>query len=108
MVKNSIHTKWIKIRILADNNKLIVRIADNGVGINSEVKSQIFDPFFTTKSVGKGTGLGLAISYQIVVDQHRGLLWCESNPGQGTEFFIQIPMTDVRNSDNLRNLGEGI
>jgi signal transduction histidine kinase len=53
---------------------------------------QIFNPFFTTKPVGKGTGLGLAICYKIVVENHKGMLKCKSTPGQGTEFWIQIPI----------------
>ena len=73
-------------------NDVVVRIADNGPGIPKEVKKRLFDPFFTTKPVGKGTGLGLSISYQIVVDKHKGSLWCESTPGKGTEFWIKIPV----------------
>ena len=69
-----------------------VVIADNGPGIPKEVKARIFDPFFTTKPVGQGTGLGLSISYQIVVHKHRGSLWCESEPGKGTQFWIEIPV----------------
>jgi urea transport system substrate-binding protein len=53
---------------------------------------QLFDPFFTTKPMGKGTGLGLSISYQIVVEKHKGILRCESTPGKGTEFLIEIPL----------------
>ena len=56
------------------------------------VQQKIFDSFFTTKPIGSGTGLGLSISYQIVVDKHKGLLTCNSSPGQGTEFVIDIPM----------------
>jgi signal transduction histidine kinase len=56
------------------------------------VKLKLFDPFFTTKPIGKGTGLGLSISYQIVVDKHKGILQCNSTPGQGTEFIIEIPV----------------
>lgn len=69
-----------------------IRIADNGPGITETVKSQIFNPFFTTKPVGKGTGLGLSISYQIVVNKHGGKLNCVSQPGQGAEFWIEIPI----------------
>ncbi|MGB7060397.1 MAG: ATP-binding protein, partial [Geitlerinemataceae cyanobacterium] len=43
------------------------------------------------KVVGKGTGLGLSICYQIVVEQHEGQLYCLSNPGEGTEFVVEIP-----------------
>jgi signal transduction histidine kinase len=70
----------------------VIRIADNGPGIPLAVKKQIFDPFFTTKPVGVGTGLGLAIAYSIVVEQHRGHLTCISEPGQGAEFVIELPI----------------
>ena len=77
---------------LADKNTVRIHIADNGNGMNAEVRQKIFDPFFTTKPVGRGTGLGLSISYQIVVDKHKGNLICDSTPGEGTEFIIEIPM----------------
>ncbi|MDY6936391.1 MAG: PAS domain S-box protein [Cyanobacteriota bacterium] len=70
---------------------LRVRIADNGPGIDEKVRAKLFDPFFTTKPVGKGTGLGLSISYQIVVERHNGRLSCQSTPGKGAEFIIEIP-----------------
>ncbi|XGV88164.1 MAG: AAA family ATPase [Limnothrix sp. BL-A-16] len=69
-----------------------VSIRDNGKGMSAEVQSRIFDHLFTTKSVGKGTGLGLAIAQQIVVDKHSGSLTVESEPGQGAEFRIQLPI----------------
>ncbi|WP_339366857.1 PAS domain-containing sensor histidine kinase [Calothrix sp. 336/3] len=72
-----------------------IRIADNGLGIPPGIISKLFDPFFTTKEVGKGTGLGLSISYQIVVEHHGGKLTCNSIPGEGTEFFIAIPMKQI-------------
>ncbi len=73
---------------------IVIRIADNGPGIPAEVHQRLFDPFFTTKEPGKGTGLGLSISYQIVVDKHGGQLHCNSAPGQGTEFAIEIPVSN--------------
>ena len=76
---------------LVDSDWVEIRIRDNGMGISERVKQRLFDPFFTTKPVGKGTGLGLSISYQIVVKNHRGRMECQSIPGQGTEFIIQIP-----------------
>ncbi|MHC5831458.1 MAG: ATP-binding protein, partial [Nostoc sp.] len=48
--------------------------------------------------VGKGTGLGLSISYQIVVDKHGGLFKCDSQPGLGTEFWIEIPVSQITKS----------
>ncbi|MCU0516200.1 MAG: PAS domain S-box protein [Oscillatoria sp. Prado101] len=69
-----------------------IAIADSGPGMPLDILGRIFDPFFTTKPVGKGTGLGLSISYQIVVEKHRGVLKCFSEPGKGTEFWIEIPI----------------
>jgi histidine kinase len=77
---------------IKESNQVAIRIADNGVGMSSEVVDKIFDPFFTTKPVGKGTGLGLSISYQIVVEQHGGQLLCQSAPGEGTQFTIVLPI----------------
>jgi PAS domain S-box-containing protein len=78
---------------LKDDNTVLVRIADNGPGMTPQVQQQIFDPFFTTKAVGQGTGLGLSISYQIIVDKHGGQLKCNSTPGEGTEFWLELPVT---------------
>jgi urea transport system substrate-binding protein len=83
-------TIWIRTEKLNDD-RVVVRIADNGPGMTEEVKSKLFDPFFTTKPIGKGTGLGLSISYQIVVEKHNGILHCYSKPGEGTEFAIELP-----------------
>nr|WP_321162499.1 HAMP domain-containing sensor histidine kinase [Nostoc sp. KVJ3] len=77
---------------LQEPNQVIIRIADNGLGIEEDVKKQLFNPFFTTKPIGKGTGMGLAISYQIVTERHGGSLECISQPGQGAEFVIKIPL----------------
>ncbi|MEH2201668.1 PAS domain-containing sensor histidine kinase [Nostoc sp.] len=77
---------------LQDSNQVIIRIADNGLGISEDLKKQLFDPFFTTKPIGKGTGMGLAISYQIVTERHGGSLECISQLEQGAEFVINIPL----------------
>jgi hypothetical protein len=82
---------------------VVIRIADNGPGIPLAVQPRLFDPFFTTKPIGKGTGLGLSISYQIVVAKHGGELRCHSVPGQGTEFWIELPVV----CDGHRALGNG-
>ena len=71
---------------------VVIRIKDNGPGMPEKVRTRLFDPFFTTKPVGKGTGLGLSISYQIVVEKHGGVLKCISEPGEGAEFWIEIPV----------------
>jgi two-component system, NtrC family, sensor kinase len=69
-----------------------IHISDNGSGIDETVKGKLFDPFFTTKPIGKGTGLGLSISYQIIVGNHKGKLYCNSEIGKGSEFVIEIPV----------------
>ncbi|MEH2163754.1 MAG: ATP-binding protein [Nostoc sp.] len=84
-------TITIRTKVL-DGQWVVIRIADNGPGMKEEVIRRIYDPFFTTKDIGKGTGLGMAISYQIIVDKHGGMLKCRSQPGEGTEFWIQIPL----------------
>ncbi|MEG3859346.1 PAS domain-containing protein [Microcoleus sp. herbarium12] len=78
---------------ISSQNQVCVRIADSGPGIRPEVQSRMFDPFFTTKPIGSGTGLGLSISYQIVKNTHGGKLWCHSEVGRGTEFAIELPIS---------------
>ncbi|MGJ3245033.1 MAG: GAF domain-containing sensor histidine kinase [Elainellaceae cyanobacterium] len=72
-----------------------IAIADTGYGIPERIKDRIFDPFFTTKPMGRGVGLGLSVCYQIVVNQHRGQLTVESEPGQGTTVEIRLPIHQV-------------
>lgn len=68
-----------------------ISITDNGRGMTEEVRQRVFNYLFTTKAVGKGTGLGLSISRSIVEEKHGGWLSCNSTPGEGTEFIIEIP-----------------
>jgi len=89
--RSSIPTIQIRTEVL-ESGEIVIRITDNGSGMTENVKKRVFDPFFTTKPVGKGTGLGLSICYHIIVDKHGGMLKCKSEPGQGTEFWIQIPI----------------
>ncbi|MEB3340059.1 ATP-binding protein [Okeania sp.] len=78
---------------VTDSNSVQIKISDNGCGMTEQTQAKIFDPFMTTKPVGSGTGLGLSISYSIIVDEHHGKLSCISTLGVGTEFFIEIPIT---------------
>ncbi|NWF60172.1 MAG: PAS domain-containing protein [Fischerella sp.] len=89
------HMTTPQIRIctlLTTDNKVKIKIVDNGPGIPETVKQRLFDPFFTTKPIGKGTGMGLSISYQIITERHGGSLECISQPGSGAEFVISIPL----------------
>jgi signal transduction histidine kinase len=78
---------------LQDNSTshVIISITDNGRGMTEEVRQRVFNYLFTTKAIGKGTGLGLSISRSIVEEKHGGWLTCNSTPGEGTEFIIEIP-----------------
>ncbi len=71
---------------------MLIEISDTGGGIPLHVQSHVFDPFFTTKEVGRGTGQGLAIARAVVCEKHGGELTFETTVGQGTTFFIRLPI----------------
>ena len=70
----------------------MVKIADTGPGISSEIVSRIFEPFFTTKEVGAGTGIGLSFCHRIV-QSHRGTIEVETTEGKGSTFIITLPVS---------------
>jgi two-component system, NtrC family, sensor kinase len=74
------------------NNKIEIRVGDNGNGIPQKVLDKIFQPFFTTKPTGEGTGLGLSLSYDIITQEHSGIIKAETREGEGAEFIIQLPV----------------
>jgi len=82
----------VKISTKKFDNRLFIRVEDNGTGMPDGVKAKIFQPFFTTKPTGQGTGLGLSMSYDIITNAHGGTLEVTSVPGEKTEFRIVIPL----------------
>ncbi|WP_373534944.1 AAA family ATPase [Microcoleus sp.] len=82
----------VKTELSGDRKQVVIRIKDNGIGMNESVLEKVFDNLFTTKSVGKGTGLGLAIAQQIVTKKHGGSLNVKSILGEETEFIITLPI----------------
>lgn len=96
VVKNPQLLPTITITTELVNEQAVISIADNGLGISEKAQSQLFTPFFTTKDIGKGTGLGLSISYQIIVELHAGIFECHSQPGNGAEFVIIIPIKQAK------------
>nr|MBA3675627.1 hypothetical protein [Chitinophagaceae bacterium] len=72
------------------NDKVEIRIKDNGNGIPQKVLDKIFQPFFTTKPTGQGTGLGLSLSYDII-KAHGGEIKVSTKENEGTEFTIILP-----------------
>ncbi len=83
----------ILIRSENIDNKVVITIRDNGIGMEQEVAKNIFDPFFTTKDVGRGTGLGLSITYGIM-EKHNGTVTVDSEVNVGTTFVIELPVTN--------------
>lgn len=83
-----------KILITTQQSKdnVIIKIVDDGAGMEDSVVQRIFDPFFTTKEVGKGTGQGLSLAYSVIVEQHAGKISVESTLGVGTTFVISLPI----------------
>jgi two-component system, NtrC family, nitrogen regulation sensor histidine kinase NtrY len=79
----------VDVFVTEQDGKVVTRICDNGVGIPQELLTKIFMPNFTTK--GKGSGIGLAVSYRSVKDV-QGNLICHSVLGQGSDFFIELPL----------------
>jgi len=81
----------IQVSTIKKDNKVEIRIRDNGAGIPEEIREQIFQPFFTTKPSGEGTGLGLSMTYDII-KVHNGTLDIDSKVNEFTEFLITLPL----------------
>jgi two-component system NtrC family sensor kinase len=75
---------------MPDAERVVISIADTGIGISDEHMQHLFEPFYTTKP--QGTGLGLAISAHIVT-QHAGQITVDSAPHVGTTFTITLPVS---------------
>jgi C4-dicarboxylate-specific signal transduction histidine kinase len=87
----------VKFSLSEDRRMVAVVVADSGPGISEEVQSKVFEPFFTTKP--KGIGLGLPIVFQIV-DRHGGTIRINSTPGNGSSFYITLPLIMGMAGDN--------
>lgn len=95
----------VKARVVGDTRALArpngdaprraieLTVRDEGIGILPEDREQLFLPFFTTKRARGGTGLGLSISHKII-EEHKGRIEVESEPGEFTEFKVTLPVVD--------------
>ena len=98
IVKNSIQAipenrkGFIELKLYKKENKAIIAIKDNGIGIPEDQRQHIFKPRFTTKTSGSGLGLAIAAN---MIDSMGGTIHFDSIPDVGTEFFIELPM--IRN-----------
>lgn len=79
----------ITIMVERNDHKVLLSVADNGKGMEEEVKRKIFTPNFTTKT--SGSGLGLAISRNLL-EVYNGRIWFESELGVGTTFYVELPL----------------
>jgi len=78
---------------------ILIKVSDNGPGMDKETRLRIFEPFFSTKPVGEGTGLGLSICYGIV-QEHDGIMKVQSEVGMGTTVTIWLPSIEGNASNN--------
>jgi signal transduction histidine kinase len=90
-LNNNEYEPTVSISTKRLNDKVEIKVADNGNGVPQKILDKIFQPFFTTKPAGQGTGLGLSLSYDIV-KAHGGELKVETKEGKGTEFIIMLPI----------------
>jgi signal transduction histidine kinase len=74
-----------------DEDNVLIKIADNGTGMDENTKKKLFEPFFTTKDVGEGTGLGMSIAYNTIT-KHFGQIQVNTELGKGTEFILILPI----------------
>jgi signal transduction histidine kinase len=88
----------IKVSARRDGDTIVVRIADNGLGLRPDELAQVFDPFYraeSTEHLGvSGRGLGLTIA-KAVIEQHDGAIWVEGEPALGCAFSFRLPIAEV-------------
>ncbi|MET3874618.1 tetratricopeptide repeat-containing sensor histidine kinase [Chitinophaga sp. OAE865] len=94
-IKFSPNGARISVLLELKNGKVQIRVKDEGIGIPEDIKDNIFDMFTISRRAGtageQSFGLGLSISRQIV-EAHGGAIWYESTPGNGTVFFVELPL----------------
>ena len=91
---DEMESQAMEIRTFQDADEVVVSIADNGPGLPENLTEDIFEPFYTTKE--HGTGLGLFSCRRIVQNDHNGVIEYESVPGEGTTFFVRLPVAPTQ------------
>jgi signal transduction histidine kinase len=86
-VKSKTEPKIILTAYIDNDNKVIIKVADNGTGIPEDVLEQIFIPFFSTKKNGNGIGLSLCKQIMMV---HKGSITVQSKVNEGTAFYLRF------------------
>ena len=96
-IKYSAPGTEISVFARQDHNEVLIGIKDMGIGIPSEQQGKLFEPFQRLEpqnNKATGTGLGLVVCRRLV-EAHRGRMWMESQPGEGSTFYFTLPMTDI-------------
>jgi len=91
---------------LRGQSLICLSVADNGMGMTPDVMNRVFEPFYTTKSDGAGTGMGLASVFGFVA-QSDGFIRVESTPGQGSTFYIYLPLSSAETPQKEEILPRG-
>ncbi|MBN1583763.1 MAG: HAMP domain-containing protein [Anaerolineae bacterium] len=85
----------VNVQLQVNNDALVVLVRDTGIGIAAENQARLFEKFYRVKRRDtvhiKGTGLGLAI-VKSIAERHNGRVWVESKLGEGSTFFLSIPL----------------
>jgi signal transduction histidine kinase len=94
LIKNSIEAMQEKLKILKitsqiSDGRMEIQVSDTGKGIPKDKIKNIFDPFFTSKVYGPGLGLTFTLK---IIQEHRGAISVESEPGKGTTLTITLPL----------------
>jgi len=84
----------VAVEVRAGGGRAVIRVSDDGPGVDPEVRTRLFEPYSTTRSIGEGMGLGLAISKKIMLD-HGGDLELEDSSTEGTVFLITLPLEEA-------------
>ena len=87
-----------QIFLAADKDSRTLRIRDNGIGIEDNIKAKIFEPFFTTKPTAEAAGVGLYLCREVILN-HRGSIIVKSEKDNFTEFMITIPIYQKSNNE---------
>ena len=85
------YTPEVSLTATVTDGHFVLKIRDNGIGIEEKVIGKIFDPFFTTKTSGEAAGVGLYLSREII-QNHKGDISVASVKDEYTEFTINLPI----------------
>ena len=94
----------LEVGTRAADDRVVLTVRDDGIGMSEQVLKEIFIPFFTTKDVNEGTGLGLPVVHGIVTS-HGGAIRVESSPGRGARFDVALPL--ARGGERLKDHANG-